>query len=238
MPDANSGHGGVVASDTGSDEGQGDIAVALPGMRVSYEDGSLDEADLAATWSEQLRRWLDEAHAAGIPDANAMVLATADADGRPSSRSVLCKGLDERGVVFYTNYTSTKSHDLLATRYASATFPWYGLQRQVHVRGEVERVPHSDTAEYWARRPRGSQLGAWASPQSRTVEGRETLEKALAKVQRQFADAEKVPVPPHWGGWRIRPEVVEFWQGRQDRMHDRLRFRRTDGAWRIERLAP
>nr|WP_243658795.1 pyridoxamine 5'-phosphate oxidase [Tamaricihabitans halophyticus] len=207
-------------------------------MRVSYERGSLVEEELAATWADQLRLWLEEATKAGVPDANAMVLATADADGRPSSRSVLCKGLDEHGVVFYTNYTSAKSHDLLATRFASATFPWYALHRQVHVRGEVVRVSAAETKEYWDQRPRGSQLGAWASPQSRIVEGRPTLDKALAKVQRQFGENDDVPVPPHWGGWRIRPEVVEFWQGRRDRMHDRLRFRRVDERWIVERLAP
>ncbi|MQA07298.1 MAG: pyridoxamine 5'-phosphate oxidase [Pseudonocardiaceae bacterium] len=233
MPEANS-----TQVSTANNGPQPDTAVALPGMRVSYDRGSLHEDELAGTWFEQLQRWLDEAQAAGLPDANAMVLATADAEGRPSSRSVLCKGLDQYGVVFYTNYTSAKSHDLLATRYAAATFPWYAMQRQVNVRGEVERVSSADTAEYWSGRPRGSQIGAWASPQSRVVDGRRALEKALAKVERQFADTDQLPVPPHWGGWRIRPDFVEFWQGRRDRMHDRLRFRRVDGSWHIERLAP
>ncbi|WP_156757584.1 pyridoxamine 5'-phosphate oxidase [Actinokineospora pegani] len=216
----------------------GDIDLKLPSMRVAYEQGSLTEADLAATWHEQLQRWLDQAVAQGLPDANAMVLATASGDGFPSSRTVLAKGLDERGVVFFTNYASTKSHDLLATRFASATFPWYGLQRQVTVRGTVEKVRSAETAEYWAQRPRGSQLGAWASPQSIVVNGRGTLESALANVERQFADAETIPVPPHWGGWRIQPQTVEFWQGRADRMHDRLRFRDTHGGWKVERLGP
>jgi pyridoxamine 5'-phosphate oxidase len=207
-------------------------------MRVSYEQGDLDESDLAGSWHEQLQTWLDEATAAGLPEANAMVLATADANGHPSSRTVLCKGLSEAGVVFYTNYTSAKSHDLSATRYASVTFPWFAMQRQVHVRGTVEEVSAEETAAYWASRPRGSQLGAWASPQSRVVNARGTLENALAKVNRQFADTGEVPVPPHWGGWRIQPDVVEFWQGRRDRMHDRLRFMRTRDAWRIQRLAP
>lgn len=215
-----------------------DVAVHLPGMRVSYEQGSLDAADLAGTWHEQLQAWLDEATSAGLPEANAMVLATADADGHPSSRTVLCKGLSEAGVVFFTNYTSTKSHDLSATRYASVTFPWFAMQRQVHVRGTVDRVSDEETAAYWASRPRGSQLGAWASPQSRVVNARGTLDNALAKVNRQFADTDEVPVPPHWGGWLIQPETVEFWQGRRDRMHDRLRFSRNRDTWRIERLAP
>jgi pyridoxamine 5'-phosphate oxidase len=215
-----------------------DVAVRLPGMRVAYEGDSFDESALAATWTEQLQGWLNQAVSAGVPEPNAMVLATSNPDGRPSSRTVLCKGLDQRGVVFYTNYTSTKSHDLTATRYASATFPWYSLHRQVHVRGEVEKVDITETAEYWASRPRGSQLGAWASPQSRRVEGRRSLDTALSSIERRFADVEEIPFPPHWGGWRIRPDVVEFWQGRQDRMHDRLCYVRTDDGWHIERVAP
>jgi pyridoxamine 5'-phosphate oxidase len=215
-----------------------EIALELPGMRVSYEQGALDESQLRKTWNEQLEHWLDEARRAGIPEPNAMVLATADPSGKPSSRTVLCKGIDQRGVVFYTNYTSTKSHDLTATRFASATFPWFAMYRQVHVRGTVEKVSQAETAEYWAGRPRGSQLSAWASPQSRAVNSRTTLESALANVERQFGDAEKVPVPPHWGGWRIRPQTVEFWQGRQDRMHDRLVFEHRTEEWRVRRLAP
>ncbi|HEY3754358.1 MAG TPA: pyridoxamine 5'-phosphate oxidase [Pseudonocardiaceae bacterium] len=215
-----------------------EIALELPAMRVSYEQGALDATQLAGTWYEQLERWLDEARRAGLPEPNAMVLATADPSGRPSSRTVLCKGISERGVVFFTNYTSAKSHDLLATRFASATFPWFAMQRQAHVRGVVERVSQAETAAYWAGRPRGSQLSAWASPQSRSVHSRSTLESALANVERQFADADKVPVPPHWGGWRIRPQSVEFWQGRQDRMHDRLVYEMRAEEWRIQRLAP
>ena len=135
------------------------VAIDLPAMRVSYEQGALFEKDLAATWAQQLQHWLDDARRAGVAEPNAMVLATANPDGLPSSRTVLAKGLDERGVVFFTNYTSTKSHDLMATRYASATFPWYGLHRQATVRGTVEKVSHEETARYWASRPRGSQLG-------------------------------------------------------------------------------
>ncbi|WP_329787964.1 pyridoxamine 5'-phosphate oxidase [Lentzea sp. DG1S-22] len=212
--------------------------IALPAMRVSYEQGSLSESELAATWHEQLQLWLDQATGAGVPEPNAMVLATTDTKGRPSSRTVLAKGLDARGLVFFTNYTSNKSHDLMATRYASATFPWFAMQRQAHVRGTVEKVGPVETAEYWNSRPRGSQIGAWASPQSRVVTGRSTLDSALHKIERQFADTEKIPVPPHWGGWRIRPEEVEFWQGRRDRMHDRLRFRLGRDGWQLERVAP
>src|SRR5699024_501619 len=210
----------------------------LPGMRVAYDSAALDESALADTWTQQLRSWLEQAVSAGLSEPNAMVLATASPEGLPSSRTVLCKGIDERGVVSYTNHTSSKSHDLDSTRYASATFPWYGLHRQVHVRGEVEQVTESETTAYWASRPRGSQLGAWASPQSRIVDGRAELDNALRSVQRRFASVDDVPAPPHWGGWRIRPDVVEFWQGREDRMHDRLRFVRNDDNWRLERVAP
>ncbi|MFO7192480.1 MAG: pyridoxamine 5'-phosphate oxidase [Thermocrispum agreste] len=226
-------------SQTTTDHGEvPDIAVALPGMRVSYEGEALNESDLAPTWTEQLQRWLDEAIRAGVAEPNAMVLATADPEGRPSSRTVLCKGLDSRGVSFYTNYTSAKSHELESTWYASATFPWYPLHRQVHIRGSVEKVSTAETAKYWASRPRGSQLGAWASPQSGIVPDRRALENALRAVERRFADVEEVPPPPHWGGWRIKPDVVEFWQGREDRLHDRLRYVRRDDEWRIERVAP
>jgi pyridoxamine 5'-phosphate oxidase len=215
------------------------VAVELPTMRVAYEEGgALDESELAPTWHEQLEKWLSDAVHAGLPEPNAMVLATANADGFPASRTVLAKDLDERGLVFFTNYTSSKSHDLMATRYASATFPWYPLHRQATVRGTVEKVSAAETKAYWAKRPRGAQLGAWASPQSIVVGGRHTLEAALAAVQRQFADLDEVPVPPHWGGWRIRPEAVEFWQGRQDRLHDRLRFRLDRETWKVERLGP
>jgi len=185
-------------------------------------------------------KWFAEAQEAGFPEVNAMVLATANAEGRPSSRTVLCKGFDERGLVFYTNYTSSKSHDLRVVRYASATFPWYAQHRQVHVRGPVEEVSPEETQEYWASRPRGAQLGSWASPQSTVVRDRRVLDDALAAITQRFADDEVVPVPGHWGGWRIQPEQVEFWQGRADRMHDRLRFvlDPVDRSWAVRRIAP
>jgi pyridoxamine 5'-phosphate oxidase len=153
---------------------------------------------------------------------------------------VLCKGFDERGLVFYTNYTSSKSHDLRVVRYASATFPWYAQHRQVHVRGPVEEVSPEETQEYWASRPRGSQLGSWASPQSTVVRDRRVLDDALAAITARFPEDEPVPVPGHWGGWRIQPEQVEFWQGRADRMHDRLRFvlDPVDRTWAVRRIAP
>lgn len=217
---------------------EANTSAPMASMRVSYEEGSLDETLLAATWHDQFRRWFDDAVRAGVTEPNAMVLATSDADGIPSSRTVLCKGFDERGLVFFTNYTSPKSHDMMVTNVAAATFPWLQQQRQVNVRGTVEKVRPEETAEYWAIRPRGSQLGAWASPQSRVMSSRAALESALRGIERRFADAERVPVPRHWGGWRIRPDMVEFWQGRTDRLHDRLRFRRVNQVWIVERLAP
>lgn len=214
-------------------------APALAAMRVDYGTAGLEVDDLAPTWHEQLGRWLAEAVAAGVAEPNAMVVATVGEGGRPSSRTVLCKGIDRRGIVLYTNLTSAKSHDLRLGREASATFPWYPLHRQVHVAGSVEEVEPAESDAYWAQRPRGAQLGAWASPQSAVVADRRALDDALVAVGRRFADSERVPRPPHWGGWRIVAERVEFWQGRHDRMHDRLRFE-SDGerSWRVRRLAP
>ncbi|MCE3553325.1 pyridoxamine 5'-phosphate oxidase [Pseudonocardia sp. RS11V-5] len=214
--------------------------LTLATMRVDYDAGGFDVDQLAPTWHEQLARWLAEAGEAGVPEPNAMVLATADPDGRPSSRTVLCKGLDERGVVFYTNFTSAKSRDLRQSHEASATFPWYALQRQVHVRGLVQQTSYAEADAYWATRPRGSQLGAWASAQSVVVSDRGVLDDALTSAERRFADTEAIPRPPHWGGWRIVPDEVEFWQGRTNRMHDRLRFvgDRDSRTWKVVRLAP
>jgi pyridoxamine 5'-phosphate oxidase len=199
----------------------------------------LEPSELRPTWHEQLAAWLADATDAGLPEPNAMVLATVGTDQTPSTRTVLCKDLGERGVVFYTNYTSAKSRDLRSNRHASVTFPWYGLQRQVHIRGTVSQVTREETAGYWATRPRGSQLGAWASPQSVVLSARRVLDDSLRAITQRFADSAEVPVPPHWGGWLLAPETVEFWQGRRDRLHDRLVFRHTDDRrWVVRRLAP
>ena len=208
-------------------------------MRIEYgsveKDGSsdLDVDWLADGWLALLHNWIGEAEEAGVIEPNAMVLATVD-NGRPVTRTVLCKSADADGITFYTNYDSAKGADLAATPYASATFPWYALNRQVHVRGPVTKVSAQETAQYWVRRPRGSQLGAWASAQSRPVGSRTELLDQLVDVTARFADDEQVPVPPHWGGYRIAAEVVEFWQGRENRIHNRIRV--TGG--RIERLQP
>nr|WP_319430292.1 pyridoxamine 5'-phosphate oxidase [Mycobacterium sp. RTGN5] len=211
----------------------------LAAMRVEYgsveKDGSTDlDVDwLAQGWLALLHRWIADAEAAGIAEPNAMVLATVDS-GRPVSRTVLCKSVDETGITFYTNYDSAKGTELAATPYAAVTFPWYGLGRQVHLRGAVSKVTAEETAQYWSWRPRGSQLGAWASAQSRPIGSRAELLGQLAEVTERFAGDEQVPVPPHWGGYRIAPEVVEFWQGRENRVHNRIR---VSGS-RIERLQP
>jgi len=218
-------------------------------MRQDYTLAGLDEADLAIDWIGQFERWLAQAVTAGVSEPNAMVLATAGSTGLPASRTVLAKAVDAAGVVFYSNYTSAKSHDLGENPWACATFPWYQLQRQVHVRGRVHRVDEATALAYWRTRPRISQIGAWSSPQSSVVRGRDELDRLQQHVQDQFGgrDADsargEIPLPPHWGGWRIEPVTVEFWQGRSGRMHDRLRYRRIDDIawdeqWVIERLAP
>jgi pyridoxamine 5'-phosphate oxidase len=228
-----------MTTDVDNVNGSSDVAVRLPGMRVSYDGNAFDESGLADTWTEQLQSWLDQAISAGLAEPNAMVLATADADGLPSSRTVLAKGLDPLGVVFYTNLTSAKMRDLNVTRFAAATFPWIALQRQVHLRGPIEILTPEQSVGYWRTRPRGAQLGAWASAQSSVVPDRRALDTALEDAAARFADAEAVPLPPHWGGVRIQPLSVEFWQGRPNRMHDRLRYHITDnGTWTVSRLAP
>lgn len=198
-------------------------------MREKYDgDGEdLQPADLAGGWPAAWRRWFDEAVAAGEPEPNAILLATVDADGAPATRTVLCKGLDARGLVFYTNYGSDKGRALAARPVAAATFLWLGIHKQVHVRGPVSRVSAEETAAYWARRPRGSQLGAWASDQSRPIADRAALADRFAEVEARFADVD-VPVPPDWGGYRIAARVVEFWQGRANRVHNRIRLTAPD----------
>ncbi len=209
----------------------------LAAMRHEYALAGLAEDDLAPDWLTQFGRWLAEAEAAGVVEPNAMVLATADPAGRPSARTVLLKGVDARGFLFFTNYVSRKGTELAANRYASLVFPWHAVDRQVVVCGRAERIERAEVAAYFATRPRASQLGAWASEQSQVVSGRPALERAFAEVSERF-QALEVPAPPEWGGLRVDPETVEFWQGRTGRMHDRLRFCRTEAGWVVQRLAP
>lgn len=214
----------------------------IAALRAQYADIGLDEADLHTDPTAQFERWLDEVIELGIPEPNAMVLSTADASGRPSSRHVLLKGVSPEGFVFFTNYGSRKGLELAANPNASLCFPWFCIGRQVIVTGSVSKVTEAETAAYFRSRPRDSQLGAWASArQSATVASRESLDDAYAAVRARFADADEVPPPPFWGGYRVRPDTVEFWQGRLARMHDRLRYRRVEDAeppWEIDRLSP
>jgi pyridoxamine 5'-phosphate oxidase len=207
-------------------------------LRRDYGMAELGDRADDAGWYERLRAWFDDAVASGlVVEPNAVQLATADAAGRPSVRTVLVKALDEQGVAFYTNYESAKARDLEQTPWASVVFAWLPLERQVRLSGPVERVSREQTEAYFATRPRGSQLAAWASAQSSVIESRAELEVHVAAVRARFERSD-VPAPPNWGGYRLRPDAVEFWQGRHDRLHDRLRYRLVDGAWVIERLAP
>jgi pyridoxamine 5'-phosphate oxidase len=208
-------------------------------MRRDYtERGELLETELAGDWMTQFARWFDDAIEAALPEPNAMVVATADGRGRPSARTVLLKGYDHRGFTFFTNYESRKGTELAANPWASIVFPWHPMQRQVLVTGAAERVERAETEAYFASRPRGSRLGAWASPQSRVVPDRAAVDDSMAEVTERFDGVEGVPAPPHWGGLRVVPETVEFWQGRTSRLHDRLRYRHDGEVWVVERLAP
>ena len=207
----------------------------LASLRRDYVAAGLDLPDLAPTWQQELGRWLGEVR--DLEEPNAMVLSTASAQGRPSSRTVLLKGYDDRGLVFFTNRLSRKGRELTANPRASAVLPWHDLQRQVIAVGPVEEVAEAESDAYFAVRPREAQLGAWASDQSAVIASREVLDERLAQARERFADGE-VPRPPYWGGYRLVPETVEFWQGRGGRLHDRLRFRRTADGWVVERLAP
>jgi pyridoxamine 5'-phosphate oxidase len=186
---------------------------------------------------EQFERWFAEAKRAGVEVPEAMTLATADAEGAPSARMVLLKGVGEDGFVFYTGYGSRKSEELEQNPRAALVFYWRPLGRQVRVEGSVERVSEPESAAYFATRPRGSQLAAWASHQSRPLGSREELERRYLELEREYEDRE-VPLPPHWGGYRLRPEAIEFWEHRENRLHDRIRYARAREGWKVERLSP
>jgi pyridoxamine 5'-phosphate oxidase len=206
-------------------------------LRRQYADVGLDESVLAADPLVQVGLWLNQAVTAGVREANAMVLATASPDGRPSARTVLLKGLDERGLVFYTNLGSAKSSQLIANPRAAAVFTWLELERQVRASGRVEAISDAEADAYFASRPREAQLSAWASPQSRPIPNREWLIDQVAKIEERFGDGE-LPRPETWGGWRLVPDEVEIWQGRAHRLHDRIRYRRQGEDWLRDRLAP
>jgi pyridoxamine 5'-phosphate oxidase len=214
-------------------------ALNIAELRREYRRAALTEKDADPDAMRQFERWLDEAIAAALPEPTAMALATVDASGRPDARIVLLKGADERGFVFFTNYESRKGTELSLRPAATLLFHWVELERQVRVEGAVSKVSAEESDRYFATRPRDARLGAWASPQSRVITDRAWLERELAAARERFAGAgENVPRPPHWGGYRVAPEAIEFWQGRESRLHDRLRYRREASLWRIERLAP
>ena len=205
--------------------------------RREYERGLLTEADLAKDPLDQFKRWLDEAIAAQVPEPTAMVLATASPDGVPSARTVLLKGADEQGFVFFTNYASRKGRELAANGHCALVFLWKPLERQVTIMGAAARVSREESEAYYTSRPRGSRLGAWASAQSEVIAGRDVLDRRLAELEAQYRDVAP-PLPPFWGGFRVTPKEIEFWQGRVNRLHDRFRYARVKGGWRVERLAP
>jgi pyridoxamine 5'-phosphate oxidase len=211
--------------------------MTLADLRKDYSLAGLSEKDLAKDPFRQFERWFQEAEAAKIPEPNAAVLATATKDGRPSARMVLLKGFDGRGFTFYTNYESRKGRELEANPRAAYLFPWVALERQVVIEGAVSRISREESEAYFMSRPRASQLAAWASAQSSVIPGREALESAMKAVEEKFSGAQ-APLPPAWGGFRISPDSVEFWQGRRSRLHDRLRYRRSGSAWVVERLSP
>jgi pyridoxamine 5'-phosphate oxidase len=212
-------------------------ASKLSGLRREYRRASLDEADAHPDPVEQFRRWFEEVVAVDLHEPNAMTIATVSPAGRPSARVVLMKGFDERGFVFHTNYAGRKGRDLEANPACALLFYWGELERQVRIEGRAQRVPDAESDAYFRSRPRGGHIGAWASEQSRPVESRAALEARVRELEAEY-EGREVPRPPHWGGYRVAPESFEFWQGRENRLHDRLVYRRSSEGWGIERLQP
>lgn len=231
------------AAEEGTEGAADEFAADPAAMRAHYRAEGLVEGDLAAHPMDQFTRWFKQAAQAAVQgmvyEPNAMIVSTADAEGKPSSRTVLLKQYDEQGFVFYTNYDSRKARELSENPYVSLLFPWHPMARQVIVTGTARRTGRDETAAYFRTRPHGSQLGAWASVQSSVISSRDELDTAYEELSARYPEGEQVPVPPHWGGFRIAPQTVEFWQGRENRLHDRLRYVAVpDGGWRVERLSP
>ena len=210
----------------------------ISSLRRSYSRQSLNEADVLPNPLSQFARWFEEAMQSQLPEPNAMTLATANRSGRPSARTVLLKGADAEGFVFYTNYESRKGNDLADNPQAALLFTWLELERQIRIEGAVEKISPEQSLAYFQSRPLGSQIGAWASPQSQIISDRNVLENRSAQLQEQYAGADALPLPPFWGGYLLRPDRLEFWQGRESRLHDRIDYVLENGHWNIQRLAP
>jgi len=214
------------------------MSTSIANMRKEYTQQSLDISDVASDPIEQFTRWFEEARKSELSEPNAMHLSTVSSNNRPSGRIVLLKGIEDRRFLFYTNYQSRKGQEMDQTPYVALTFFWAELERQVRVEGTISRVDEQTSTEYFRSRPRDSQIGAWTSPQSQSIENRDVLNERKADFTQKFTD-QKVPRPPHWGGYAVSPEAIEFWQGRPSRLHDRILYQRgTDGSWQIQRLAP
>lgn len=213
------------------------MSSSIADLRRSYTLRALDIDDVDPDPLKQFQVWFDDILKADIPEPNAMTLATATPDGTPSARMVLLKGLDEQGFAFYSNFESRKGQELAANPKAALVFWWVELERQVRIEGRVERIDAEEADQYFHSRPLGSRLGAWASPQSQVISTRDILEQQLSQLESEYQN-QPVPRPPHWGGYRVIPQVIEFWQGRPNRLHDRLRYTKQGEQWQIERLAP
>ncbi len=206
-------------------------------LRTQYAKGSLSENEVSGNPIHQFNQWFEQAVSAEVVEPNAMSLATVR-DGRPSLRIVLLKGYDEQGLVWFTNYDSKKGQELAQNPFAAITFFWPELERQVRIEGAVEKISAADSDEYYQSRDKGSRIGAWASPQSSVLSDRSALDARINQYLAQYGEAEHIPRPPHWGGYRLRPDLVEFWQGRPSRLHDRIQYSREGGLWKVVRLAP
>ena len=213
------------------------VSISLADLRAEYAQAGLNARNLDRDPLRQFQQWFEEALKAGLREPNAMVLATVNAVGQPSTRIVLLKGIDERGFTFFTNYQSRKALDLESNQRAALNFPWLDLERQVNVLGSVSKIDRQESEAYFRTRPRGNRLGAWASQQSEVIAERSVLEKRMAELESKYP-SDDIPMPEHWGGYRLNPAEIEFWQGRPNRLHDRFRYSRQSEGWKLVRLSP